>query len=109
MVKLRLSLNSVRFRYVLMLLVSLILADGLITEFLINSGLAWESNPVMRGLLPTGYFMLTKTIGAVLATLLLASIYRQQPKMAVVSSWIFVLVYTGIVYWNLGSVLISII
>jgi hypothetical protein len=103
----RINLNSVRFRYVLLLLASLILADGIITEYVIQSGTAWEGNPFMRGLLPTGYFMLVKIVGALLVILLLSSIYKQQPKMALVATWLFVLVYTGIVYWNLGGILVT--
>ena len=100
-------LHSLRFRYVLLLLVSLILADGVITEYLIDSGLAWESNPFLRGPLANGSFMLVKTIGCLLVVLLMVNIYRQQPKWAVVASWIFVFVYTGIVYWNLSGVFLT--
>lgn len=103
----RLNLNSVGFRWVLLLLVSLVLADGVITEFVVNSGLAWESNPMMRGLLPTGNFMLVKIAGSALVALLLADMYRHHQKLALVASWIFVLVYTCIVYWNISSIFIA--
>jgi hypothetical protein len=103
----RINLNSVGFRYVLLLLVALVLADGLITEFVINSGIAWESNPLMRGLLPTGHFMLIKVAGSVLVALILADMYRHHPKLAANTAWLFVLVYTGIVYWNLSGVLLA--
>ena len=101
------GLNSLPFGYVLLLLVSLILSDGVFTEFVINSGMGWESNPFMSGLLSTGHFMLVKITGSLLVALLLVNIYRHQPKMAAVASWLFVLFYTGVVYWNLGSVLIA--
>jgi hypothetical protein len=99
-------LSSVRFRYALLLLVSLILADGIITEYVTYYGLAWESNPILRGLLPTGHFMLVKIVGSLMVVLLLGSIYRQQPKIATTATWLFVLVYTGIVYWNISGLLL---
>jgi hypothetical protein len=101
------ALYSVRYRYVLLLLSALVMADGVITEFIINSGRGWESNPFMSGLLPTGWFLPVKMAGSLLVVLIMASVYRQQPKMAVVASWIFVAVYTGIVYWNICGTLLA--
>ena len=103
----RTMFSSVRFRFVLMLLIGLILADGIITEYVIYSGMAWESNPFLRGFLSTGHLMLVKILGSCLVALFLASIYRQQPKMATIATWLFVLLYTGIVYWNLGGLLLA--
>jgi hypothetical protein len=97
----QLLLKSVRFRYVLLLLVGLVLADGLITQFLITSGIAREGNTFLRGLLATGDFMPIKIAGALLSALLLVRINRHQPKMAIVTSWCFIAIYTGIVYWNI--------
>jgi hypothetical protein len=101
-------LDSVCFRYGLLLLVGLVIADGIITQFIINSGLGWESNPFMRIFLSNGHFMLVKVGGSVLVALLLADMYRHHAKTARVAAWLFVLVYTGIVYWNIGGFLLSI-
>ena len=87
----------------LMLLAGLMLADGLITEYLVVSGLALEGNPFMQGPLTGGYFMPVKIAGAWLSALILASIHRHTPKIAAVVAWMFIAVYAGIVYWNIGE------
>ena len=102
----RIKLTSVPFRYALLLLVGLIIADGYITEYIIKQGLGREGNPFMLGLLPTGYFMPVKIAGSILVALLLWHIYRKQPGMARVATWLFILVYTGIVYWNVGGAIV---
>ena len=96
-------LDSLRFPYVLMLLFTLMLADALITEYLVNSGLASEGNPFMQGPLSGGYFMPVKIIGAWLSALILASIHRHNPKLAAAVAWAFVVVYCVTVYWNIGG------
>ncbi len=98
--KIALSLNTIPFRYILLLLVSLVVADGLITQFLIASGIAREGNPLLLNLLTAGNFMPIKIAGALLSGILLANMYRHQPKMALITSCCFIAVYTGIVYWN---------
>ena len=91
----------------LLTLAGLILADGYITQFVVNSGLCRESNPIMQNALSHGYFMPVKMAGSSLVVLLLWSIYKQQPKMAVVASGLSVLIYSGIVYWNIAGALIA--
>jgi hypothetical protein len=105
--KMQLPLDSIRFQYVMMLLVGLVLADGVITEYLVGSGLSWEGNPLLRNPLESGTLMPLKLGGALISTLLLASIYRTNRKMAMVASWLFIILYTCIVYWNIGGVLLS--
>ena len=90
-----------------MLLVGLVLADGLITQFLIVSGIAIEGNPFLRNLFTTGDFMSTKIAGSLLSALLLTGINRRRPKMAMVTSWCFIAVYTGIVYWNIAVIVLG--
>ena len=106
--KKQLPLNIVRFRYLLMLLVGLVVADGLLSEFLVNSGMGREGNPFLRDIMATGDFILVKIAGSLLSALLLAAIYRRQPKMAVVTTWCFIAIYTGIAYWNIGGMLLSV-
>jgi hypothetical protein len=98
-----LLLDSLRFPFVLMLLASLMLADGLITEYLVNTGISSEGNPFMQGPLAGGYFLPVKIIGAWLSALILASIHRHNPKLAAAVAWIFIVVYTVTVYWNIGG------
>jgi hypothetical protein len=96
-------LDSLRFPFVLMLLAGLMLADGLITEYLVNSGIASEGNPFMQGPLAGGYFMPVKIIGTWLSTLILASIHHHNPRIAAAVAWVFIVVYTITIYWNIGG------
>jgi len=93
--------KSIRFRYVLLLLVGLVLADGIITEYLISSEIAWESNLLLRGFIACSNFMSIKIAGALLAAFFLIRINRHQPTMAKVTSWWSIAIYTAIVYWNI--------
>ncbi len=101
---LKLPLNIVRFRYVLLLLMGLVLADGFITQFLVGSGIAWEGNPLLRGLAATGNLTAVKIIGSLVCALLLVSIRRHQPRMASITAWSFIGIYTLIVYWNIAVI-----
>ena len=95
-----------RMAWILATLVVLIVWDGLISQFLVTSGLAREGNPFLVNLVGGGHFLLIKVAGALLCALLLWDIHRHRPRMAVISSICFVVFYTGIVLWNL-SVLVT--
>jgi len=95
-----LTRNAIRFRYALILLGALILADGILTQGLINTGMVRESNPLLRVALLTGDFMAIKILGTLLAIIILIDLNRHHPKMAGTTVWSFILIYTSIVYWN---------
>lgn len=94
--------SLVRFPYLLALLVSLVLADGLITETLVGNGLGRESNLLLRGLLDNGNFMVFKIVGALACAVILWDVHRRHPRLASVSTLLFIALYTGIVYWNIS-------
>ena len=90
-----------RIGYVLSLLVALVAADGLISQFLVRSELGQEVNPFLVNLVTDGDFLGIKVAGGLLCALVLWDIYKQRQKLAVVGSLGFVALYTGIVLWNL--------
>ena len=100
------KVRSIRFEYLLYLLVGLILADGVVTEYVVGHGLAWESNPFLGGLLLNGLFMPAKILGCLLVIFILMGVHERQPKMAAAVSWCFIVMYTCIVYWNIGGAFI---
>jgi hypothetical protein len=100
--------NILRFRYILMLLVGLVLADGFVTEFLVYSGIGHEGNPLLKGFLGSGNLMIVKIIGVGLSVLLLASANTHHPKWTAVVAWSFILIYTLILYWNLSLAMYAI-
>ena len=106
--KKQLSLTIVRFHYLLLLLIAAVIADGLITEFLVNYGIGKELNPFLRNFVADGNLILVKIIGALLSALILEHIYRRQPKMAVVTTYFFVAVYGGLIYWNIFAMILGV-
>jgi len=93
--------------YPLSVLVFLVVADGVITNIIVNSGIAREGNLFMVSLVGGGSFLLIKAAGALFCSFVLWDIYRQQPKIAKIGTSCLVVAYAGIVVWNLGILLTS--
>lgn len=87
-------------RYLLGLLVVLVIADGVLTQFLVSGGLAREGNPFLQPLVGTAAFLVLKVAGALLAAFILWDVYRRFPRVAVIATSCFVFVYGVIVLWN---------
>jgi hypothetical protein len=103
----QLTSNLIRFPYVLMLLVSLVVADGIITEYLVNSGIGREGNPLLQNILAGGNLMPVKIAGVLLSVLLLGAANKRSPKWTAVVYWSFIAFYTLILYWNLAGIFLS--
>lgn len=97
-----------RYIFMLLLLMGLMLADASITQFLISTGLAYEGNPLLRGFLTAGNFMWVKITGGMLSALVLWDISRRYLRIASITSLIFIVVYTVIVYWNMAAGFITV-
>lgn len=93
--------------YILLSLVMLVVSDGLITQFLTEQGLAMEGNPFLQSIVGEGKFLLVKVAGGLLATLILWDVYKAKPRMALVGSAFLMVIYTGIIFWNLAVFFIS--
>lgn len=86
----------------LALLVVFVIADGLLTQFLIANGAVREANPFLQSIVGETGFVVLKVVGALLCALILWDIYRRFPRVALVSTSCFVLGYAVIVVWNLS-------
>jgi len=93
--------------YLLMALVVFVIVDGILTEFLISGGRAWEANAFLAPLIGGVGFMLLKIVGALFCALVLWDIYKRHQKLAVVAAWIAVIGYGAIVLWNSSLFLIT--
>ncbi len=82
-------------------LVALMGSDGVLSRFLIESGLGSEANVLLGNAVTDESFLIIKLAGGLLAALLLWDFYRRKPAASLVSSLVFVGGYTLIVYWNL--------
>ncbi len=79
----------------------LIIADGLLTNFLVTNGHGLEVNPFLQAWVGKDIFLAIKVSGAFLATLLLWIKYNRQAKLIYGITTVFLVLYTGIVFWNL--------
>ncbi len=94
--------GSREMKSILATLVALVVADGILSQFLIRYGLAREGNPLLQTFVEQSNFPLIKLAAALLCALILWDIYKTRPRLAMASSLFFIGFYTVIVYWNLG-------
>jgi len=88
-------------------LFGLIVADGLMTQFLVTNGYASEVNPFLQAWVGQNLFLAIKISGAFLVTLLLWIKYNARPKLIYRVIAVFLAFYTSIVFWNLFVYLAS--
>jgi hypothetical protein len=88
-------------RYTLYALFGIIVADGLITQFLVTGGYGSEGNPFLEAWVSHGLFLAIKVSGAFLATLLLWINYNIKPRLVYTITVVFLAFYTIVVFWNL--------
>jgi phosphoglycerol transferase MdoB-like AlkP superfamily enzyme len=94
--------GSYRIRIILGALFATVVADGIITKFLVSKGLAIEGNPLLGDWVNSDAFYIIKIFGALLALLYLWSIYRRHPMLSTAFSCLLLATYTFIVFWNLS-------
>jgi len=78
-----------------------------ISNFLVTNGLGWEWNTFLQASVSEEHFLLIKAVGAFLGAVILWDIYKKRQNMAVISSLCIVVIYTGIVYWNILAYVVS--
>ena len=94
-------------KYLLGLLITFEILDGVLTHFLIRGGLAREGNPLLMPLVGETNFLILKVVGVLLCALILWDVYKKWPRIALTTTACFVTLYFGIVVWNLSFFLIS--
>ena len=82
-------------------LFALILADGLITEFAVSNDVGYEANPLLADMLGSHKFFFFKLLGAILVILFLRNISKKHYRVGLVSSYVAVILYMIVVFWNL--------
>jgi len=95
-----------RIQYLLGTLLSLVVADGLISQYLIRNGLGQEANPLLKVLVTENNFLVVKMCGAIICVLILWNIARRLPRLIFIFSACFVGLYTALVLWNIAVFLI---
>ena len=102
------AVTAVQMRYMLYLLLALVVADGILSNFLILQNMGFELNPFLKDLVGGGYLLPLKVCGALLAVIMLWGIYKKLPRVAVICSLSFVVFYTAILYWNAFAFLLAV-
>jgi len=96
-----LRIESRTVRYVLCVLFGIIVADGLISQFLVTGGYGLEGNPLLMSWVGRESFLAIKTAAAFLVTLFLWIKYNANPRLVYMVAVVALGFYTIIVYWNL--------
>lgn len=99
--------GTYRIRVLLGTLFALVVADGIISHFIVAQGLGRELNPFLQTLVVQGSFLAIKVAGALLSAFILWRMYWKRPHISETITLCMVIVYTGIVYWNLFVFLIA--
>jgi hypothetical protein len=102
-----LNIESPNVRYTLCVLFGLIVADGLISRFLVTGGYGAEGNPLLLSLVGGKSFLAIKTAGGFLATSLLWIKYNARPRLVYTIAVAALALYTIIIYWNLLAFLLA--
>jgi hypothetical protein len=95
------NIENRTMRFMLYALFGIIVADGLITEFLVANGHGVEVNPFLQAWVAQDMFLAIKVSGAFLVTLLLWVKYNARPRLIYITTAVFLVFYTGVVFWNL--------
>jgi hypothetical protein len=96
-----LRIESRTVRYTLYVLFGIIVADGLLSQFLVTGGYGLEANPLLAPLVGGESCVSIKISAAFLATLLLWIKYNTRPRLVYTITVVALGFYTTIVYWNL--------
>ena len=96
-----------KIMYLLITLVSFVVLDGLLTEYLVPGGKVREANPFLEPLVGQTGFMIIKTVGALLCAFILWDVYRRFPRIGMIAAWIAVFGYGIIVIWNTSLILLT--
>lgn len=89
-------------RYLLGLLASMIVADGLISNHIVNSGFGTEGNPFIESIVGQTSFISVKVAAAMISALIMWRVFRRHHRLGLASIILFVFLYTVILWWNLS-------
>jgi Domain of unknown function (DUF5658) len=94
-------------RYTLYALFGIIVADGVISQFLVTGGYGSEGNPFLTSLVGGESFLIIKIAAAFLVTLFLWIKYNASPRLVNTVAVVALGFYTALVYWNLFAFLLT--
>ncbi len=102
-----LTIRIRRAGYLLCLLLGLVIADGLLSNFIVQMGVGKEGNPFIQSIVGQTSFISIKLLAALIGGLILWRVFSRHPKLGLVSIMFFVVLYTAILWWNLAIFFIA--
>jgi len=93
--------RSYQIRILIGSLFAAIVADGIITRYLVHNGFAREGNPIVIQWLVEDKLLSVKILGGLLAAFYLWSVYRKHPRLSIIFTSVFLAGYLIIICWNL--------
>lgn len=94
--------------YTFYALFGIIVADGVISQFLVTGGYGSEGNPFLTSLVGGESFLIIKIAAAFLVTLFLWIKYNASPRLVNTVAVVALGFYTALVYWNLFAFLLTV-
>ena len=88
-------------KLLLITMVALVVADGIISMFLVAQGLGHEGNPLLRAWIRNDAFLGIKLAGGLLAAFLLWNISKRYPRLSFAVTICAVMFYTVLVFWSI--------
>jgi hypothetical protein len=102
-----LNFSKTGLKYILAILIFMVIADGVLTNILIQKDIASEANPFLVNIAGNSGLIILKIVGVTLAVVILWDIYRRSPRLSFWVSSVFLAAYSGIVAWNLHLLLVG--
>jgi len=99
--------DSYQIRILLAALIAVVVADGVITKFLVHNGFAKEGNPFLYLWVHNDAFLVLKLLGGLIAAMYLWGIYKRNKKLSLGFSSVFLTGYTFIIFWNVFIVVLA--
>jgi hypothetical protein len=94
--------NKDKYFYLLLtLMVVLVVADGMVTRFVIKNRLGAEGNVFLQDWVQSDSILILKLVGSSLAALILWRLYLKSHKMGWILTSFFASAYLLIIIWNI--------
>ena len=91
----------------LVLLVSVMSIDGIMTFWALTGGLAREWNPIVAPIAGDWHFILLKVVGAIVCAIALWTVYKSFPRIALIGANYVVAFYVAILAWNFNVLFLA--
>jgi hypothetical protein len=79
----------------------MVVADGIISNYIVNNGFGTEGNPFIDSIVGKAGFISLKVAAAIISAWIMWRVVRRHLRIGLVSIILFVFLYAAILWWNL--------